>query len=576
MRKRKGRLCSVICILAVLICTCSFGTVVPVNAAPKVRISDSKRTIYVGESYQLKLKNTSGKYKVKWSSNNKAVASVSSKGKVKAKKKGTAKIIANYRNKKYSCDITVKNVAVKNVLLNTTSLSLTVGGTYQLQTTVLPENATNKTVKYTSSNPSVVSVDSTGLVTALTEGSGNITAKAGNQSIVCAVVVKKTVNLTGVSISQTSLEIVKGKTATLLAELTPYNATEQVIWSTSNKAIATVNADGLKAIVKGEAKGTAVITVKDAAGKFVQNCTVTVVNPVPVELVTIYPKDSPTSTSTYTTYEGGTEQMEALVLPAGATDAAVTWNIKTEDGKDASKIATISASGVFTAKTTGKVIVTAAADGVVSNALTITIEPKIPVTSIEVKDSVTSIEIKEPVTVVSGKETSFVAVAMPENASFRKLIVSTDNASIATAKVGSAKRNGGYEIIVKGIGEGTCKLTLRAEADNVSKEVSVTVEKSVGVSNVVISGKDGEYEDGQNVTINTKIPTVFTYTVNPPDANQTVEWKVDWNSINPLEVPVIYVPTGNTITITGIQKGEATLRVLADGVQKASINIKVE
>ena len=82
-------------------------------AKKKVKISDTKISLYVGESYSLKLKNN--KKKIKWSTSNKKVATVSSKGKVKGKKKGSATITAKVGKKKYKCKVTVKNEKVKYI-----------------------------------------------------------------------------------------------------------------------------------------------------------------------------------------------------------------------------------------------------------------------------------------------------------------------------------------------------------------------------------------------------------------------------------------------------------------------------
>lgn len=80
-------------------------------AKKKVKLSNSDISLYVGDSYTLKLKNAKGK--VKWSSSKKRIATVSSKGKVKAKKKGTCKITAKVGKKKYTCKVTVRKERVK-------------------------------------------------------------------------------------------------------------------------------------------------------------------------------------------------------------------------------------------------------------------------------------------------------------------------------------------------------------------------------------------------------------------------------------------------------------------------------
>ena len=97
----------ILCMIVLLGCT-SFST----EVSAKAKINKKKVTIYVGKTVSLKVKNN--KKKVKWSSTNKSVATVSTKGKVKAKKVGKATIIAKVGKKKYRCRITVKNKIVKN------------------------------------------------------------------------------------------------------------------------------------------------------------------------------------------------------------------------------------------------------------------------------------------------------------------------------------------------------------------------------------------------------------------------------------------------------------------------------
>lgn len=78
-----------------------------VEAKSKIKLNTTKKTIYKGSTYTLKVKGT--KKKVKWTTSNKKVATVNSKGKVTAKKKGTATITAKVSGKTLKCKITVKN-----------------------------------------------------------------------------------------------------------------------------------------------------------------------------------------------------------------------------------------------------------------------------------------------------------------------------------------------------------------------------------------------------------------------------------------------------------------------------------
>lgn len=92
--------------MTIVVPTVTVDNISTVEAASKVKLNKSKVTLYEGKTTTLKVKGT--KKKVKWSSSKKSVATVSSKGKVKAKKKGTATITAKVGNKKYKCKVTVK------------------------------------------------------------------------------------------------------------------------------------------------------------------------------------------------------------------------------------------------------------------------------------------------------------------------------------------------------------------------------------------------------------------------------------------------------------------------------------
>ncbi len=138
--------------------------------AAAVKLNKTKLTIYVGSSKTLKVKGTSGK--VKWSSSKKSVATVNSKGKVTAKKAGKATITAKVNKKTYQCKVTVKNP-----YLNSKSLTLSEGNTYQLKITGTSAKS------WTSSEESVASVDSKGKVTAKKAGKATITCKGKNGKI---------------------------------------------------------------------------------------------------------------------------------------------------------------------------------------------------------------------------------------------------------------------------------------------------------------------------------------------------------------------------------------------------------
>ncbi len=168
-------------------------------------------------------------------------------------------------------------VSVTGVTLSKTAATLTDGDTLTLTATIAPSNATNKNVTWSSSNTSVATVSTNGVVTAKAAGTATITVKTsdGSKTATCTVTVKaKTVSVTGVTLSKTAATLIEGDTLTLTATIAPSNATNKnVTWTSSNTSVATVNTSG---VVTAKAAGTATITVKSADGGKIATCAVTV------------------------------------------------------------------------------------------------------------------------------------------------------------------------------------------------------------------------------------------------------------------------------------------------------------
>lgn len=180
-------------ITTLIIVAMAFTLAMPVTAQAKAKptLNKTKITIFVKKSYQLKVKGTSKK--AKWTTSNKKVVAVNSKGKITAKKKGTAKITAKVSGKRYTCKVTVKQ-PVTSIALNKKTATLTKkGATVSLKATAKPTNANNRKVTWKSSNTKVAKVSSKGVVTAVANGTATITATATDGSkkkAACKVTVK--------------------------------------------------------------------------------------------------------------------------------------------------------------------------------------------------------------------------------------------------------------------------------------------------------------------------------------------------------------------------------------------------
>ncbi|MCL2343832.1 MAG: S-layer homology domain-containing protein, partial [Firmicutes bacterium] len=136
---------------------------------------------------------------VAWSSSNTAIAAVDANGKVTAVAPGAATITVTTADggKTAACAVKV-SVPVTGVALNKTAASLTVGTTDTLTATIAPDNATNKTIAWSSSDAAVAAVDASGKITALTPGAATITVTTadGGKTASCAVTVIRVYTIT--------------------------------------------------------------------------------------------------------------------------------------------------------------------------------------------------------------------------------------------------------------------------------------------------------------------------------------------------------------------------------------------
>ncbi len=190
-------------------------------------------------------------------------------------------------NKTANCSVTVKAkvINVTEVKLDKTDITKVEGETEQLTATVLPDNATNKTVIWSSSDKSIATVNDKGLVTAVKKGTTTITVttKDGNKTATCNVTVKaKVIHVTEVKLNKTAITKTVDEIEQLTATVLPENATNKTVtWSSSNEAIVIVDAAGKVTTVE---KGTATITVTTKDGNKTATCEVTVKSKYPEDL----------------------------------------------------------------------------------------------------------------------------------------------------------------------------------------------------------------------------------------------------------------------------------------------------
>ena len=244
----------------------------------EINFSDKNIKLKVNEekvlSYQILPKNANIS-NFKFTSSNSSIVSVNNTGIIKGIKKGNATITMIVNNKiRNSINITVEdNAVLPNKINMIQAITLDTGSVYKLNVEIEPRNATNKSVVYSSSNPSVVSVDSNGIIVGLKEGTSTITVKTHNNiTSTCLITVKnKNIPLQSIAIKNIS-PIYVGDSKKLELTFSPSNATNKsVVYSSSNPGVVSVDSNGNIAGLKA---GTSIITVK--SGSVENKITITV------------------------------------------------------------------------------------------------------------------------------------------------------------------------------------------------------------------------------------------------------------------------------------------------------------
>ncbi|MBQ9305474.1 Ig-like domain-containing protein, partial [Butyrivibrio sp.] len=294
--------------------------------------------------------------------------------------------------KSFTAHFTEPEVKITSISLNKGCLELKKGNMENLTVTVAPSNATNKSIKWTSSDNSIVSV-SGGTITAKVAGTATITATAADGSgktATCSVTVTQPV--TGISLNRSSLTLEKGAAEKLIVTISPSDASNKnVTWSSSNTSVATVSGG----TVTAKAAGMATITVRasDGSGK-TASCSVTVTQPVDgINL----------NKSEMTLVNGATEKLTATISPSNASNKNISWSSSNTN------IATVT-NGTVTAKSIGTAIITVTTVNKGKTAsCKVTVVPKeYPVNGVALDQSTQ--------TITEGESFKLIATVFPENA----------------------------------------------------------------------------------------------------------------------------------------------------------------
>ena len=294
---------------------------------------------------------------VTWTSSDTSVATVNANGLVTAVDPGTCTITATTTDGSgltATCEVTVNAVLVESITLSQTTATFNTSSqeagdrALRLYATVLPENATNKNVTWTSSNTNVATVVDGRVVSTGLRGTATITCTAADGSGVSATcfIVAMANPVMEITLSSSSLSLYKHQTSQLTATVGPASAADKTVgWSSSDESVATVSSNGLVTAVR---YGTCVITCWADDGSTTEaTCEVTVLPDLVNQIIL-------SESSPLQMVEGTTKQVTATVKPTIADNKTVVWSSNKES------VATVS-DGLITAIQTGSCTITCSA-----------------------------------------------------------------------------------------------------------------------------------------------------------------------------------------------------------------------
>jgi len=504
---------------------------VTVNPTPvaSVRLTPPNQNLLVGQTVQLGAEtldadgNVLTGRPVEFTSSNVAVATVSNTGLVTALVPGSAIITAASEGKSAPSSITVSSVPVASVAVTPTGSQIVVGQTTQLNAE--PRDASGqplvgRPVLWSSSDPNVASVSSTGLVTAVAPGQATITATseaaAGTSTI---GVSPKPVSSVIISPGQGSVTV--GQTLQLSAQVTDDQGNvltgRPISFTSGTPAVATISATGL---VTGVAPGSTTITATSEGKTGTATVTVT---PIPVAKVEITP-------STPNVTVGETVQLNVSVQGPNnqeLTGRTVTWS------SGAPSVASVSPTGVVSGLAPGTAIIFANVEGVLGSA-TVTVK-QVPVGSVVVSPQTASVP-------VGGAVQLSASVRDASGAELQGRLVGWTSSDETIAVVSSEGR-------VSGIKIGTATITASSEGKSGTATVTVT---AAAVASVNVTPPTASITVGQTTTL----------TAQPLDANGNALTgrAVAWASSN-LGVATV----SDAGVVTGVAPGDATITATSEG-----------
>ncbi len=515
-------------------------TVQPVPIA-SIEVSPSAEGLIVGAQLQLAATPRSATgvalpgRSIAWSSSTPSRASVSSTGVVTALSPGTATITATAEGVNGSARITVSLVPIDTLSLTPQSSTVAAGQSLQLVARIVDANGallSGRSLTWNTDQPTIATVNATGLVSALTAGRATISASAEGKTATATVTVSP-VPVASVSILPAAATILIGMTQQFAA--TTRDASNNLLpgrgitWISGAPSVATVTQSGL---VTAVGAGSALIF---AASEGVSTSVTVTVSTVGVAQVLISP-------STATVQQGRTVQLAAQPVDAGGapiTGRSVVWN------SSASSVASVSSTGLVTGIAPGTADITATVDGVIgTRSMTVT---AIPVASVSI--------VPANPTLTVGQTVALTALLADANG----------------APLSPVGRNIGWAVTAPGIA--TISLTGQVTAVSAGATVvQATVEGVIAQTTVTVTGIPVASVTLVPATTSLNIGGTRTVTATARDAagNVLTGRPVIWTTSAPAVASVNTTNSSGSNTITAVSTGTATITATIGGVQGVS------
>ena len=515
------------------------GIAVAAAVPASIAVAPSSVAITTGQTSQLTatVKDANGVVisgaLVAWTVDNSGIAIVSSTGLVTGQSAGNATVTATSGAVHVNVPVAVSLPPANAVIVSPSSVSLLVTQRQQLTATVTDASGNtlpNQTVTWQSSDPTIATVGTTGLVIALLPGTATITGTSGAASGTSRVTVSL-VPVRRVTVTPDAIAFTQGDPGTQLAvtlldsiggTLSPTG--RPVTWSSNNTSVATVSSTGF---VTPAGPGQAVITATQTGSGLTGTSTVTV-TPVPVASVTITPALDTLIVGQAVQLTATTKDGSGNTLPG----RLVVW-----DGS-ADNIGTVSSAGRVTALAPGTLTVTATSEGKTGTATIVVLA--VPVASVVLSPTTRS--------VVAGSATpAFTAVAKDASGNVlngRTITFASSDPSVATIDASTG--------VATGVAPGTTTIT--ASSEGVTSNAATLTVTAIPVASVEISPTT------QSVVAGSATPA-FTAVTKDGSGNVLTGRTVTFSSSDP-SVATIDATSG---VATGVAAGTTTITASSEG-----------